>query len=169
MNTYYITLPSFQTPLTPKWPVVYQQLHVIRNTAHRPSTQASYTASRVRPKRKISCAAAQIAATLTISFPRWCHMSLALYRGQQRMSLASYPDCSMKLGQFQYCYLHNQLTTAVVRYLRKFINIFHIYIQSNPLNITFKGPAKFVTKSGVDNKRSWNYEWSLCIVYSIQI
>ena len=38
-------------------------IHVIRNTAHRPSLQASYTASRVRPKRKISCAAAQIAAT----------------------------------------------------------------------------------------------------------
>ena len=39
-----------------KWPVVHQQLHVIQNTVHRPSTQASYTASRVRPKRKISCA-----------------------------------------------------------------------------------------------------------------
>ena len=35
--------------------MVHQQLHVIRNTAHRPSTQASYTASRVQPKRKISC------------------------------------------------------------------------------------------------------------------
>ena len=49
------------------------------NTAQWPSTQASYTASRVRPKRKISCAAAQIAATqiaatLTISFPRWRHI-----------------------------------------------------------------------------------------------
>ena len=79
-----------------KWPVVHQQLHVIRNTAYRPSTQASYTASRVRPKRKISCAAAQIAATqiaatLTISFPRWRHMSLTSYWGQQRMSLTSYP------------------------------------------------------------------------------
>ena len=67
-----------------------------RNTAHRPSTQASYTASRVQPKRKISCAAAQIAATqiaatLTISFPRWRHMSLTSYWGQQWMSLTSYP------------------------------------------------------------------------------
>ena len=53
--------------------------------------QASYTASRVWPKRKISCAAAQIAATLTISFPRWHHMSLTSYWGQQRMSLTSYP------------------------------------------------------------------------------
>ena len=91
---HYITLSSFQTPPTLvhlKWPVVHQQLHVIRNTAHRPSTQASYTASRVRPKRKISCAAAQIAATLTISFPRWRHMSLTSYWGQQRMSLTSYP------------------------------------------------------------------------------
>ena len=70
---------------------MHQQLHVIRNTAHRPSTQASYTASRVRPKRKISSAAAQIAATLTISFPRWRHMSLTSYWGQQRMSLTSYP------------------------------------------------------------------------------
>ena len=70
---------------------MHQQLHVIRNTAHRPSTQASYTASRVRPKRKISCAAAQIAATLTISFPRWRHTSLTSYWGQQRMSLTSYP------------------------------------------------------------------------------
>ena len=70
---------------------MHQQLHVIRNTAHRPSTQASYTASRVRPKRKISCAAAQIAATLTISFPRWRHTRLTSYWGQQRMSLTSYP------------------------------------------------------------------------------
>ena len=43
--------------------MVHQQLHVIRNTAHRPSTQASYRARRVRPKGKISCVAAQIAAT----------------------------------------------------------------------------------------------------------
>ena len=75
---------------------MHQQLHVIRNTAHRPSTQASYTASRARPKRKISCAAAQIAATqiaatLTILFPRWRHMSLTAYWGQQRMSSTSYP------------------------------------------------------------------------------
>ena len=75
---------------------MHQQLHVIRNTAHRPSTQANYTTSRVRPKRKIGCAAAQIAATqiaatLTISFPRWRHMSLTSYWGQQRMSLTSYP------------------------------------------------------------------------------
>ena len=63
---HYITLHyrHFERHLQLKWPVVHQQLHVIRNTApHRPSTQASYTASRVRPKRKISCAAAQIAAT----------------------------------------------------------------------------------------------------------
>ena len=32
--------------------MVHQQLHVIQNTAHRPSTQASYTASRVRPKEE---------------------------------------------------------------------------------------------------------------------
>ena len=86
----------FKRHLHLKWPVVHQQLHVIRNTAHRPSTQASYTASRVRSKRKISCAAAQIAATqiaatLTISFPRWHHMSLSSYWGQQRLSLTSYP------------------------------------------------------------------------------
>ena len=81
----------FKRHLHLKWPVVHQQLHVIRNTAHRPSTQASYTASRVRLKRKISCAAAQIATTLTISFPRWRHMSLTSYWGQQLMSLTSYP------------------------------------------------------------------------------
>ena len=74
-----------------KWPVMHQQLHVMRNTAHQSSTQASNTASQVRPKRKISCAAAQIAATqiaatLTISFPRWRHMSLTSYWGQQRIS-----------------------------------------------------------------------------------
>ena len=83
---HYITLhyQHFKRHLHLKWPVVHQQLHVIRNTAHRPSTQASYTASRVRPKRKISCAAAQIAATqtaatLTISLPRWRHMRLLWY------------------------------------------------------------------------------------------
>ena len=87
-TAYYITLHyrHFKCHLHLKWPVVHQQLHVIRNTAHRPSTQASYTASRVRPKRKISCAAVQIAATqiaatLTISFPRWRHMSLTSYWG----------------------------------------------------------------------------------------
>ena len=95
---HYITLHyrHFKRHLHLQWPVVHQQLHVIRNTAHRPSTQASYTASRVRPKRKISCAVAQIAATqiaatLTISFPRWRHMSLTSYWGQQRMSLTSNP------------------------------------------------------------------------------
>ena len=56
----------FKRQLHLKWPVVHQQLHVIRNTAHRPSTQASYTASRVRPKRGISSAAAQVAATHNI-------------------------------------------------------------------------------------------------------
>ena len=93
ITLHYITLHyrHFKRHLHLKWPVVHQQLHVIRNTAHRPSTQASYTASRVRPKRKVSCAAAQIAATLTISFPRWHHMSLTSYWGQQRMSLTSYP------------------------------------------------------------------------------
>ena len=90
---HYITLHyrHFKRHLHLNWPVVRQKLHVIRNTAHRPSTQASYTTSRVRPKMKISCAAAQIAATLTISFPRWRHMSLTSYWGQQRMSLTSYP------------------------------------------------------------------------------
>ena len=73
---------------------VYHPLY--DSKAHRPSMQASYTASRVRPKRKINCAAVQIAATqiaatLTISFPRWRHMSLTSYWGQQRMSLTSYP------------------------------------------------------------------------------
>ena len=82
---HYITLhyQHFKLHLHLKWLVLHQQLHVIRNTAHRPNTQASYTASRVRPKGKISCAAAQIAATLTISFPRWRHMSLTSYWGQQ--------------------------------------------------------------------------------------
>ena len=90
---HYITLHyrHFKCYLHLKWPVVHQQLHVIWNTAHRPSMQASYTASRVRPKGKISCAAAQIAAALTISFPRGRHMSLTSYWGQQRMSLTSYP------------------------------------------------------------------------------
>ena len=78
IELHYITLHyrHFKCHLHLKWPVVHQQLHVIRNTAHRPSTQDSYTASWVRPKRKISCTAAQISATLTISFPRWRHMSL---------------------------------------------------------------------------------------------
>ena len=53
-NKHYITLHylHFKRHLHLKWPVVHQQLHVIRNTAHRPSTQASYTASQVRPKGK---------------------------------------------------------------------------------------------------------------------
>ena len=84
ITLHYITLHyrHFKRHLHLKWPVVHQQLHVIRNTAHRPSTQASYTASRVRPKRKISCAAAQITATLTISFPRWRHMSLTSWQAR---------------------------------------------------------------------------------------
>ena len=44
-------------------------VQVIRNTAHRPRTQASYTASRVRLNKRKSIVAAQIAARLTISFP----------------------------------------------------------------------------------------------------
>ena len=87
----YITLHyrHFKCHLHQKWAVVHQQFTCY--TAHQPSTQASYTASRVRPKRKISRAAAQIVATLTISFPRWHHRSLTSYWGQQRMSLTSYP------------------------------------------------------------------------------
>ena len=118
---HYITLHyrHFKRHLHLKWPVVHQQLHVIRNTAHGPSTQASYTASRVRPKSKISCAAAQIAAThiaatLTISFPWWRHMSLTSYWGQLRMSLTSYPgppyftrcvsiSCCQSIGSYIVC------------------------------------------------------------------
>ena len=105
----YITLHyrHFKRHLHLKWPVVHQQLHVIRNTAHRPSTQASYTASRVRPKRRISGAAAQIAATLTISFPWWHHMSLTSYWGQQRMSLTSYPGQLNCLNHYIYIMWQN--------------------------------------------------------------
>ena len=104
----------FKRHLHLKWPVVHQQLHVIRNTAHRLSTLASYTASRVRPKRKISCAAAQIAATqiaatLTISFPRWRHMSLTSYWGQRRMSLTSYPRQKKIRYHFNYILLYMRL------------------------------------------------------------
>ena len=53
IHTYiYIHYRHFKRHPHLKWSVVHQQLHVIRNTAHRPSTQASYTASRVRPKEK---------------------------------------------------------------------------------------------------------------------
>ena len=108
----YITLHyrHFKRHLHLKWPVVHQQLHVIRNTAHRPSRQASYTASRVRPKRKISCAATQIAATLTISFPRWRHMSLTSYWGQQRMSLTSYPGLNCR----------RQISTSSNKYCKRY-------------------------------------------------
>ena len=49
IKLHYMTLHyrHFKRHLHLKWPAVHQQLHVIRNTAHRPSTQASYTASRV--------------------------------------------------------------------------------------------------------------------------
>ena len=103
ITLHYITLKyrHFKRHLHLKWPVVHQQLHVIRNTVHRPSTQASYTASRVRLERKISSAAAQIAAILTISFPRWRHMSLTAYWGQQRVSLTSYPG---HIGKYQFTF-----------------------------------------------------------------
>ena len=121
ITLHYITLHYryyFKRHLHLKGPVVHQQLHVIRNTAHRPSTQASYTISQVRPKRKISCAAAQIAATLTISFHRWRHMSLTSYWGQQRMSLTFYPgpltrcpsprlSCAYKSNYTKYQYFKN--------------------------------------------------------------
>ena len=42
----------FKRHLHLKWPVVHQQLHVIRNTAHRPSTQASYTCSKSGTTKK---------------------------------------------------------------------------------------------------------------------
>ena len=32
-------------------------------------------------------------------------------------------------------------------------------VQSNPLNISFKGPVKFVTISVVDNKRSCDFQY----------
>ena len=43
-----------------------------------------------------------------------------------------------------------------------------IIITVKPAYITFKGPAKFVTISGVDNKRSCDYVWSLQSLYGIQ-
>ena len=47
--------------------MVHQQLHVIQNTAHRPSTQASYTASRIRPKKeKHLCSGANCSNTHNI-------------------------------------------------------------------------------------------------------
>ena len=115
---------------------MHQQLHVIRDTVHRPSTQASYTASRVRLKRKICCAATQIAATqiaatLTISFPRWRHMSLTSYWGQQRMSLTSYP------GQV---WLWKGLNTAKYRLIRPGIYLIpssHSPVQSCPVHPEF--------------------------------
>ena len=108
-------------------PMVHQQIHVIRNTAHRPSTQASYTASRVRLIRKISCAVAQIAATLTISFPRWRHMSLASYWGKQRMSLTSYPGrltqdilaCIVDVLERDDIFCFGQIRTSFVLQLRE--------------------------------------------------
>ena len=77
ISSHYITLSAFQTPPTPK---VTSGASTIITCYTKYSPPASYTASQVRPKRKISCAAAQIAATqiaatLTISFPRWRHMS----------------------------------------------------------------------------------------------
>ena len=58
----YITLPPFQTPLTPKATSGASTITCYtKYSPPRPSTQASYTASRVRPKRKISYAVA-----------RWC-------------------------------------------------------------------------------------------------
>ena len=85
----------FKRHLHLKWPVVgyinNYMLYEMQPTG--PARRlAIYTASQVRPKRKISCAAAQIAATqiaatLTISFPRWRHMSLKSYWGQQQMCL----------------------------------------------------------------------------------
>ena len=65
-----------------------QYTDFIRNTAYRHSTQASYTAGRVRPQKK-STVAAQIAAYHIILC--WRQMSLTSYSGQQRMSLTSYP------------------------------------------------------------------------------
>ena len=76
ITLHYITFRHFKRHLRlKKWPVVHQQLHVIQNTANRPNTQASYIAN-------CYTATQQIAATLTISFPRWRHMCLASYWGR---------------------------------------------------------------------------------------
>ena len=57
-------LRHFKRHLHLKCSVVHQQLHVIQNTAHRPSTPVSYTTGRV--KRKISCSGANCSNTHNI-------------------------------------------------------------------------------------------------------
>ena len=71
-----------------QWPVVHQQIHVIRNTNNWPITQASYTEGRVRSAKKINRSRVKLQQHL-VSFPRWCQESLK--SGQQRMSLTSNP------------------------------------------------------------------------------
>ena len=84
ITLYYITtLASFQMPLTlilTSWPAVHQQSHVIWNTAHRPRTQASYTAGRVsiNQNKKLSCSVANCSNTHNI-IPWWCHRRSASY------------------------------------------------------------------------------------------
>ena len=75
ITLHYITLSAFQTPPTPKVTSGASTITCHTKYSPPPITQVIYTASRVRSKRKISCAAAQIAATLTMSFPRWRQMS----------------------------------------------------------------------------------------------
>ena len=87
----YITLSTFQTPLTTTSGASTITCYT-KYTAHWPSTQASYIASRVRPKRKISCAAAQIAANthnIISSMAPHEFSVIPRRRGQQRMKLTS--------------------------------------------------------------------------------
>ena len=79
-HTLIFTFRHFKCHLHLKWPVVHQKLHVTRNTAHRPSTQASFKHVGYDQKGK-SAVVVQIAATLTISLPRWHYMSLTSYWG----------------------------------------------------------------------------------------
>ena len=88
-------LYSYYTKYSPTWLYIASYSYTVK--------------SRVRPQRKISCATAQIAPTLTISFPRWRHMSLTSCPGPI-IGSDSLPTCIV----FPLCHIYNLLFFADV-------------------------------------------------------
>ena len=103
----------------------------------------------------------QIAATLTISFPRWCLMSSASYWGQQRMSLASYPGHVNDTNLWVLSTLHKYMCWWLVRLCERGLLGGRTEIYQDSVSVKFS--LSVYLKVGLltaKYKNAWRCEWN---------
>ena len=84
------------------WPMVLYSYKLYKIQPTGPARRLATQQVEYNQQRK-STAAAQISATLTISFPCWCQMSLTSYSGQQRIKFNVIPSSSALISIFFQC------------------------------------------------------------------